>query len=124
MTGSRRRRAGFLVALAAASFAGVACGRNHETIGNPDRGKQLITQYGCTSCHQIPGIQGPKGSIGPSLQKIALHPFIAGKVPNTPQNTISWLQNPQASDPASAMPNLGLKPDEARDITAYLFTLR
>ena len=107
-----------------ASIAAVACGRNHETIGNPDRGKQLIIQYGCTSCHRIPGIQGPKGSIGPPLEKIALHPLIGGKVQNTPQNMIEWLQNPQAFDPASAMPNLGVKPDEAHDITAYLFTLR
>ena len=93
-------------------------------IGNSDRGQQLITQYGCTSCHSIPGIKGPKGFIGPPLDKMALRTFIGGKVQNTPQNMIAWLQNPQAFDPANAMPNLGVKPDDARDITAYLFTLK
>jgi cytochrome c2 len=92
--------------------------------GNPDRGQLLITQYGCTACHSIPGIEGPKGAIGPPLDRMALRTFIAGKVQNTPQNMITWLQNPQAFDPANAMPNLGVKPEDARDIAAYLFTLK
>ena len=94
------------------------------TGGNSDRGKVLITQYGCPACHAIPGIEGPKGAIGPPLDRLASRTFIAGKVQNTPQNIITWLQNPQAFDPANAMPNLGVKPEDARDITAYLFTLK
>lgn len=97
--------------------------RTVATGSNSDRGKALITQYGCTACHSIPGIEG-KGAVGPPLDRIALRTFIAGKVQNTPQNMITWLQNPQAFDPANAMPNLGVKPDDARDITAYLFTLK
>ena len=92
--------------------------------GNSDRGHELITQYGCPSCHTIPGVKGPKGAVGPPLDKMAVRTLIGGKVQNTPQNMIAWLQNPQAFDPGSGMPNLNVKPDDARDITAYLFTLR
>jgi cytochrome c1 len=37
---------------------------------------------------------------------------------------ILWLQNPQAVEPGTVMPNLGLTEIEARDIAAYLYTLR
>jgi cytochrome c1 len=37
---------------------------------------------------------------------------------------IAWLQNPQAIVPGNAMPNMGLSEPDARDITAYLYTLR
>ncbi len=62
--------------------------------------------------------------IGPPLDKMAMRGYIAGKVPNSPANMTQWLQNPQSIDPGNAMPNLGLTPVDARDITAYLFTLK
>ncbi len=92
--------------------------------GDPDRGKELIEHYGCQSCHIVPGVKGPKGVVGPSLDKIALRPFIGGKVQNTPQNMTQWLQNPQTFDPGNSMPNLGVTPEDARDLTAFLFTLK
>ena len=99
----------------------IAC--KHET-GDATRGQQLISDYGCTSCHTIPGIKGPRGAVGPPLTNIGSRTIIAGKIQNTPQNMIAWLQNPQAFDPGNAMPNLGVKPEDARDITAYLMTLK
>jgi cytochrome c1 len=36
---------------------------------------------------------------------------------------VRWLQNPQAIDPQSAMPDLGVKEKDARDIAAFLYTL-
>ena len=101
-----------------------ACTKREESIGDVDRGKRLIEQYGCQACHVVPGVKGPKGVVGPPLDKIAVRTFIAGKVQNTPQNMTQWLQNPQAFDPGNAMPNLGVTPVDARDITAYLFTLK
>jgi cytochrome c len=92
--------------------------------GDPNHGKQLIEQYGCTSCHIIPGIEGPKGMVGPSLEHVASRQIIAGSIPNAPQNMTAYLQNPQAANPQNVMPNLGIKPDEARDIAAYLYTLK
>lgn len=96
-----------------------------ETVppADPNRGKQLIAQYACTTCHIIPGVQGV-GVIGPSLVHVAIRPVIAEKIANTPQNMSSYIQDPLASNPQNEMPNLHVKPDEARDITAYLYTLK
>ncbi len=110
----------------------ISCKSRHEQSqaqaatggGSSTLGRKLITQYGCPSCHSIPGIQGPKGVVGPPLDHIAQRTFIAGKVKNTPQNVIQWLQNPQSFDPANAMPNLGIPEKDARDIAAYLYTLK
>lgn len=94
------------------------------TGGDPGRGKQLINQYGCSACHSIPGVEGPKGMVGPPLDHIAMRPFIAGKFQNNVANMTRWLQNPQSMDPQSAMPNLGVTPQDSSDIAAYLYTLK
>jgi cytochrome c len=104
----------------------IAC-KGREAVpppADPNHGKQLIDQYGCTTCHIIPGIEGAKGMIGPSLEHVATRPILAGKLPNSPASLTQYIQNPQASDPTNSMPNLGVKPDEARDIAAYLGTLK
>lgn len=37
---------------------------------------------------------------------------------------VRWLRNPQAVTPRTLMPNLGVTEADARDIAAYLATLR
>jgi cytochrome c1 len=37
---------------------------------------------------------------------------------------VRWLTSPQAVRPATAMPDLGITPQDARDIAAYLAELR
>jgi cytochrome c2 len=104
----------------------IACNRQEKPLvtGDTNHGKQLINQYGCTACHIIPGIDGPKGMLGPSLEHVATRPIIATSIPNTPPNMTAYIQNPQLANPQNVMPNLGVKPDEARDIAAYLNTLK
>jgi cytochrome c len=105
----------------------IACTRQEKPLapaGDASHGKQLIDQYGCTACHIIPGIDGPKGMVGPSLEHVASRPIIATSIPNAPLNMIAYIQNPQLANPQNVMPNLGVKPDEARDIAAYLYTLK
>ena len=92
--------------------------------GDARHGKQLIEQYGCNTCHIIPGIDGPNGMVGPSLEHVVSRQIIASSIPNTPQNMMAYIQNPQAANPQNVMPNLGIKPEEARDIAAYLYTLK
>jgi cytochrome c len=92
--------------------------------GDTDRGKQLINKYGCAACHVIPQIDGPKGMVGPPLEHIASRQIIGGKLTNTPQNMMAWLQNPQMVDPNNSMPNLGVTSADARDITAFLESLK
>jgi cytochrome c1 len=43
---------------------------------------------------------------------------------NTPDNLTRWVRNPQQIVPGNAMPDMGLSEAEARDVTAYLYTLR
>jgi cytochrome c len=116
----------FLLLLLAACEKRYEQAEVHEVTGggDPMHGKQLIQQYGCQACHTIPGVKGPKGVVGPPLDRMAMRSYIAGKVPNTPQNMMTWIQNPQVLDPGNAMPALGVTPADARDITAYLFTLK
>jgi cytochrome c1 len=36
---------------------------------------------------------------------------------------VTWLRDPQEIVPGNAMPDMGLSEEQARDITAYLYTL-
>lgn len=92
--------------------------------GDPARGATLIRNAGCGACHEIPGVVGAHGIVGPPLTHIASRKIIAGRLPNTPANLTLWLRDPQAVVPGNAMPNGGLTDAQARDIAAYLYTLR
>ena len=92
--------------------------------GDVGRGVQAIGTYGCGSCHVIPGADGATGTAGPPLQSFARRTLIAGDVANTPDHLVAWIMTPQATKPGTVMPNLGVRPADARDIAAYLYTLR
>ena len=94
------------------------------TGGDPARGREKIRQYGCASCHTIPGIPEADSLVGPELTRIASRTYVGGVLTNTPDNMIRWIQNPQGVDPLTAMPNLGLTEQDARDIAGYLYTLK
>lgn len=94
------------------------------TGGDPARGSALIRSYGCAQCHTIPGVRGASALVGPPLTGIASRVYIAGVATNTPDHMIRWVMNPKAIDPKTAMPYLGVTEDQARDIAAYLYTLR
>lgn len=105
-----------------------ACGSHRDVTivpgGVAARGESEFTRYGCGSCHTIDGWGKPKGKVGPPLSGIAERTMIAGELPNTPDNMIRWIKDPQSVEPATAMPNLGVSEDVARDLTAYLYSLR
>lgn len=88
------------------------------------RGKRALSQYICVTCHVIPGVVGPNTPVGPTLEGIASRSTIAGRLPNTPENMQRWLREPQRIKPASAMPALGVTERDARDMAAYLQTLK
>jgi cytochrome c len=92
--------------------------------GNPARGAELISQFGCGSCHTIPGIREADGLVGPPLIHWGQRQIVAGQVPNNADNLIRWIMNPPSIEPGTAMPNLHVTEEQARDIAAYLFTLR
>jgi cytochrome c1 len=92
--------------------------------GDPAIGRTALTQYACQACHMIPGITGSEVFVGPPLDGIASRPMIAGRLVNNQDNLISWIRNPKAIDPQTAMPNMGVTEQHARDMAAYLATLK
>jgi cytochrome c1 len=92
--------------------------------GQAERAPAHIRAYGCGSCHTIPGVAGARGLAGPPLTAMADRAYIAGMLPNTPEQMVEWIRNPKAVDERTAMPTLGVSEADARDIAAYLFTLR
>ena len=93
------------------------------TGGDPRRGKEELRRHGCISCHTIPGVPGATALVGPPLDHIASRPYVAGMLTNTPSNMREWIMHPQAVKPKNAMPDLGVQDDDARHMTAYLYTL-
>ncbi|MGR4863946.1 c-type cytochrome [Caulobacter sp. LARHSG274] len=94
------------------------------TLGDPALGQGKVAAYGCGACHQIPGVAGATGQVGPSLKGFAGRTYVAGRLSNSPGNVEAWVSHPRRIDPQTAMPELGVTPADARDIAAYLYTLR
>ncbi len=92
--------------------------------GYARQGKKVIVEKGCGSCHNIPGIYTARGVVGPPLTFFSRRTMIAGELPNTPDNLVRWIKDPKAVEPGTAMPDLGLTDEQARDVAAYLYTLR
>jgi cytochrome c1 len=61
--------------------------------------------------------------VGPPLKGVASRVIIGGVLPNSPENMVLWLRHPQKVAPLTAMPDLGVTEQDARDIAAYLATL-
>lgn len=97
----------------------------HElTGGDPRRGKAAFVNHACGACHAIRNVQPAEGQTAPALDGVAARAFIAGNLPNDPQHMTAWVHHPQALQPGAGMPEMGLTEAEARDVAAYLYTLR
>ena len=80
------------------------------------RGKQLFySKYACQSCH-IADYKNDKGYVGPALASVGNRLM--------PVWMYKWLKDPNGLRSGTLMPNLNLKDDEARDLTAFLMTLK
>jgi cytochrome c len=93
-----------------------------ETDGDPQRGEAMFIQYGCGSCHALKGVRTAVGAVGPPLDGIAVRTIVAGHLSNTPANMQKWIRDPQHVSPGTAMPDLNVGEQDARDITAFLYT--
>jgi cytochrome c len=123
-------RAAHFVALIALAALLAACSSLQLSVqpaqvvagGDPQRGALAIRSYGCGTCHRIPGIAGADSMVGPPLDDWVERHYIAGGLPNQPDFLIEWIRFPQAIEPGNAMPNMGVTEQEARDMSAYLYT--
>jgi cytochrome c2 len=92
------------------------------TGGDARRGEAMFIQYGCGSCHALRRVRTATGTVGPPLDGVALRVIIGGRLSNTPANMQRWVRDPQHIAPGTAMPDLNVGADDARDITAFLYT--
>ncbi len=90
--------------------------------GNAAKGKEIVESVGCLACHSIGdqtkvrALRGTSYDIAPELTRVG------SKV--TPGWIYDWVRNPRHYNPTTKMPNLRLTDGEARDVTAYLSTLK
>lgn len=129
------KRAFRWVAAAALAVAAGGCDRGAAPYGGEEPyrsvaggdahfGEVAMEKYGCGSCHTIPGVPGALGTVGPPLTAFGRRGYVAGVLPNTPENLVRWIMAPQSVLPGNAMPDMGVSPGEARSIARYLYTLR
>ena len=124
-TRSRRRAAALraTVTMAVTILAGCREARGQLVPGgDARRGERALAAMGCGSCHTIGGVTGAHGMVGPPLTGVADRSIIAGEISNTPEHMIRWIMDPQAIEPNTAMPNLRVSEQTARDMVAYLYS--
>ena len=111
--------------LLSGALLGLTACRDHSAgvvDGDPARGAAAIYRYGCGSCHTVGGLRAAHGLVGPSLAGLSGRMFLAGMLPNTPENLMRWVQNPHAVKEKTAMPKLDVSSQDAHDIAAYLYS--
>jgi cytochrome c len=81
---------------------------------------EVMIHYGCPTCHVIPDVPGAVGKVGPSLASLAQRSYLAGVLPNTPENLEQWVMHPQKFQPGVAMPDMGVSREDAHRIAAFL----
>jgi cytochrome c2 len=124
------QRAARIIIAMTLSFAAAACADRDDALvraltnGEPERGSHALEVHGCGACHRIPGVPKARGLVGPPLEGIASRSYLAGRLPNEPLNLIRWIRHPREVDPETAMPEQGVSDADARDMAAYLYTLR
>jgi cytochrome c553 len=87
------------------------------------RGIALASHHGCASCHDIPGA-AVIGHIGPPLRGVQRRAYLAGGLPNTPEQMVELIRFPDRARPGTLMPNLRVSEPDARELAAFLYTLR
>ena len=108
------------LALAACSGAGETRTRAVPA-GDPERGLEIMREAGCGACHAIPGLDWPRGQVGPPLHGMGERALIGSGLPNRPATLIPYLMNAPDVDPGSAMPPMPITEEEARDVAAWLY---
>ncbi|MFC7400586.1 c-type cytochrome [Chelatococcus sp. GCM10030263] len=92
--------------------------------GDPGRAPMLMIRNGCAGCHTIPGVPGARGTVGPGLAGMSDRGFIAGVLPNTPENLARWIRDARSINPHTAMPTTGVSEADADSMAAYLYALQ
>jgi mono/diheme cytochrome c family protein len=107
----------------AAGLAGLLPARATTMSDTVARGRALLSQYQCGACHSIPGVPSSRGEFAQPLAGWRHRSYIAGRLPNRPDVLVRWITDPQALVPGTRMPSMGVSPQDAQAMAAYLFSL-
>lgn len=111
--------------MASAMLAACAPAPERErAAGDAERGQRLMSQYQCGECHVVPGVEDARGTRAVTLEAFGRRSYIAGRVPQRPELLVRWIVAPASLVPGTTMPAMGVSEGDARDIAAYLGTLR
>jgi mono/diheme cytochrome c family protein len=98
-----------------------ATARRAKAYDQDERGEIVLRQYGCHACHQIEGVVGPDAKVGPALVNWPSRRYVAGTLPNTPDNLVRWIVDPTDVSPETLMPDLDVSEAHAREMADFLF---
>lgn len=84
-----------------------------ESSSPPDLGRKVYQQQGCGSCHSIGGVGA---QAGPDLSRVGSR--------RDAESLRTYIRDPRASNPKSAMPPYNIPNEELDALVAYLVTLR
>jgi cytochrome c2 len=119
--GKACRKAGHI-----AVFCGCTLGAGAAiaALDEAERGRRLLAQYQCGSCHVIPGVAGATGRSAPTLVAFGRRSYIGGRWPNEGDALVRWIVAPRALLPEATMPAMGAGEADARAMAMYLKGLR
>jgi cytochrome c oxidase subunit II len=87
-------------------------------------GGRLMPTVACGGCHTVRGTT-MQGTFGPDLTHFGSRSGIgANTLANTPQNLLTWIQDPQAVKPGCQMPQIPLPLPQQQELVAYLGELK
>jgi mono/diheme cytochrome c family protein len=96
-------------------------------LGNPEKGRQLMDQKSCGSCHEFSGVPpfmahpDPKASDEQQKRAIRLAPDLRfARQRYRPGSIVAWLRDPKSLKGDTLMPSHSLDAKEAADIAAYV----
>jgi cytochrome c2 len=91
--------------------------------GDAAKGKELFESVGCKACHVTE--QGSTARRSEASTERDYAPNLSNIADKArPEWIYSWVKNPKALWPETKMPDLRLTDEEARNVTAYLLTLK
>ncbi|MEZ4369741.1 MAG: cytochrome c [Polyangiaceae bacterium] len=103
-------------------------GKDPLADANLEKGRKLIEEKGCGSCHVMSGVPAfmtkpdPKAADENTRRGQALAPDLRWARDKFPvESLIAWIKDPKSIKPDTRMPVTSLTNDEARDIAAYVF---
>ena len=90
------------------------------TGGDPEKGKKLISEVGCLSCHGVDGLEKASNKV-----KAYAGPWLQGSGSKLNGDwLVSWLKKPNHYQKDTIMPSFRLTDREANDMTAYILSLK